>query len=73
MQRLISITCLDSLRELQQRWKVTCDTAEAADMAMEGARCQAQRGPLSLGCWAELEHCSKVDLNLVFEPLFPHL
>ena len=42
-------------------------------MAMEGARCQATRGPLSLGCWAEFEHYSKVDLNLVFELLFPHL
>ena len=39
-------------------------------MAMEGARCQAQRGPLSLARWAEFEHCSKVDLNLAFELLF---
>ena len=40
---------------------------------MEGARCQATRGPLSLGCWAEFEHYFKVDLNLVFELLFLHL
>ena len=58
----------------KQHWKVACEGDEAADEAMEGARCQATRGPLNLGCWAkELEHYSEVGLNLIFELLFPHL